>query len=339
MILVTGGTGLVGSHLLYFLLKETQQIRVLHRKSSEIESVKNIFKIYTSAEQAENLFNQIEWFEADITDLPELEKAFIGITHVYHCAAYVSFNPSDYTKLKKINVEGTANIMNLCIDFGIKKCCFVSTIATLSKKPEQLLTDESSNWNQNEKNSDYALTKYGAEMEAWRATQEGLDVVIVNPGIILGISPNREESSIISSLKNSKNIPFYTTGGNGFVDVRDVVRIMLELMKLSIKNERFILVGENTDYKTFLTKFATAFNKKFPKKKINPLVLNALNSFEWLFHKLFRSRRKLSKDLIRSLFATREYDNSKIVNLLDYQFISLEETFRYLATKNPDNQD
>lgn len=331
MILVTGGTGLVGSHLLYFLLKEkTQHIRALHRKSSDIESVMSIFRHYTQAEKAEKLFNQIEWFEADITNLPELEKAFVGITQVYHCAAFVSFNPSDFDKLKKINVEGTANIMNLCIDFKIEKCCFVSSIATLSKKPEQLLADENSYWDPNEKNSAYSLTKYGAEMEAWRATQESLDVIIVNPGVILGISPNRQESSIVATLKNRKNIPFYTSGGNGFVDVRDVVKIMTALMKLPIKNERFVLVGENADYKSFLMKFANVFNKKPPKRKISRLPLNILNQIEWVSHLIFRNRRKLSKDLIRSLYTNRKYDNSKIVNLLDYRFISLDETFQHL---------
>lgn len=331
MILVTGGTGLVGSHLLYFLLKEkTQHIRALHRKSSDIAAVMSIFKRYTSAEQAEKLFEQIEWFEADLTDLPALEKAFVGITHVYHCAAFVSFNPSDFDMLKKINVEGTANIMNLCIDFKIEKCCFVSSIATLSKKPEQPLIDENSNWNPNDKNSAYSLTKYGAEMEAWRATQEGVDVVIVNPGIILGISPNRQESSIVATLKNRKNIPFYTSGGNGFVDVRDVVHVMIALMKLPIKNERFILVGENADYKTFLSNFAKAFHLKPPQRKISPLTMRILNRIEWLSHILFRNRRRLSKDLVRSLYTTRNYDNSKIVNLLNHRFISLDESFQHL---------
>ncbi|MCB0464194.1 MAG: NAD-dependent epimerase/dehydratase family protein, partial [Aequorivita sp.] len=197
MILVTGGTGLVGSHLLFFLLKKNERVRAIHRKSSDIQSVKKVFALYTP--EVESLFNKIEWIEADITDIPALKEVFMGIKKVYHCAAFISFNPSKYKVLKKANVEGTANIVNLCLANNIEKLCYVSSVATLGSNLKDQLISEETSWNPDEKNSVYAITKYGAEMEVWRGTQEGLDAVIVNPGLILGTSPDNGGSSIIIS--------------------------------------------------------------------------------------------------------------------------------------------
>ena len=184
MILVTGGTGLVGAHLLYQLSLENKTIKAIYRASSNIESVKRVFSYYT--DNFEFLFNKIKWIEADITDIVTLEKAFENVTKVYHSAALISFNPNDYRAMRKVNIHGTANLVNLCIDKKIEKLCFVSSIATVDKDPNSKIIDETNEWNYENNNYGYAITKYGAEMEVWRATQEGVDVVIVNPGIILG---------------------------------------------------------------------------------------------------------------------------------------------------------
>ena len=241
MILVTGGTGLVGSHLLYFLLKENANVRAIHRKNSNIKAVKKVFALYTA--EVDSLFNKIEWVEANITDIPALTLAFENIIKVYHCAAFISFDPSKYKVLKKANVEGTANIVNLCLASNIEKLCYVSSVATLGSNLKDQLISEETPWNPDAKNSVYGITKYGAEMEIWRGTQEGLDAVIVNPGLILGTSPDGGGSSIIISL-GASGIPFYPSGAMGIVDVQDVVKTMILLMNSEVKNEQFILVGE-----------------------------------------------------------------------------------------------
>ena len=323
MILVTGGSGMVGSHLLYFLLKEKAEVRAIHRKNSDIESVKKVFALYTS--EVDSLFNKIEWFEANITDVPELTLAFKNIKKVYHCAAFISFDPSKYKVLKKANVEGTANIVNLCLANSIEKMCYVSSVATFGSPQNDEFVTEETQWNAEEKNSVYAITKFGAEMEIWRGTQEGLDAVIVNPGVILGTSPDGGGSGIIISL-GSSGIPFYPSGGIGVVDVKDVVKAMILLMDSEIKNEQFILVGQNTHYKELLSTLARLFKKKPPSKKLSKRMMLFLSSVDWLLFKLFGKKRKLFKATVRAIFKTSFYDASKIKNKLEFKFTPLEET-------------
>lgn len=330
MILVTGSTGMVGSHLLYFLLKENQQVRAIHRKNSDLESIKKIFSLYTT--KADSLFEKIEWIEADIINIPLLTEAFENITQVYHCAAYINFNPSKYKTLKKINAEGTANIVNLCLANQVKKLCYVSTVATLGSSLNGQLITEETHWNPDEKNSVYAISKYSAEMEVWRGTQEGLNAVIVNPGIILGSSPDGGGSGIVTDL-GARGIPFYPSGGMGVVDVQDVVKAMLFLMTSSIKNERYILIGENILYKDLLSKLALLYGKKLPRRKLSKGIMDFLSSIDWLVSKLFGSRRKLVKATVRSMFKTSYYNSSKIKNL-DFHFTPLDETLERVVKAN-----
>jgi len=183
MILVTGATRLVGSHIVLQLVSQNKKVRALYKTETSKQKVLTLFRYY----QKEYLYAKIDWFEADILDLPQFEKAFEDIDFVYHCVAVISFSPKDEAILRKVNIEGTANVVNLCLDFGIKKLCHISSIATLGdpKVGETFILEES-DWNPETYHIDYAITKFGAEMEVWRAYQEGLKVVVVNPGVILG---------------------------------------------------------------------------------------------------------------------------------------------------------
>ncbi|SRX52285.1 NAD-dependent epimerase/dehydratase family protein [Aequorivita sp. CIP111184] len=328
MILVTGGTGLVGSHLLYFLLKEKVPVRAIHRNSSDIAAVKKVFALYTS--EVDSLYNKIEWVEANITDIPALTVAFKNITKVYHCAAFVSFDPSKYKVLKKANVEGTANIVNLCLENKIEKICYVSSVATFGSALNKELITEKTQWNPDEKNSVYAITKFGAEMEVWRGTQEGLDAVIVNPGVILGNSPDTGSSQVFIKLSSS-GIPFYPSGGMGVVDVQDVVKAMILLMDSSTKNEQFILVSENVTYKELLSKWAPLFGKKPPSKKLSKTIMFFLSNAEWLLSKIFGKKRTLFKATVRSMFKISRYDASKVKSNLGFQFKPLEVTLERIT--------
>lgn len=336
MVLVTGGTGIVGAHLLYSLLKDHKNVRAIHRKSSNLSSIKRVFALYTS--NADTFFKKIEWVEADITDIPALTIAFEGIIEVYHCAALVDFEPRKYKELKKINIEGTANIVNLCLAKKIGKLCYVSSVATFGSVPNEQAINEKTSWNPDEKNNVYAITKYGAEMEVWRGTQEGLDAVIVNPGVIFGISPNNSGSGIIVKL-GSRGIPYYPTGGMGIVDVRDVVKAMIILMDSDIKNEQYILVAENIHYKEILTQFALLYGKKPPTRKLSKPLMFLLSNLDWLSNKLFGTKRRLVKATVRSMFSNPLYNSSKIKESLNFEFTPVAETLERIVNESEKTLD
>ncbi len=323
MILVTGGTGLVGAHLLYKLISNNETVCAIYRNEHKLDNVKHVFSCYT--ENYESLFKSIQWIQADLLDIPLLSDAFKDITHVYHCAAFVSFEPNKYHLLRRTNIEGTANIVNLCISNNIEKLCYVSSIATIGNSINSEPITEDTEWNPEDDNSAYAITKYGAEMEVWRATQEGLDVVIINPGVILGAGIWRYGSGNLFK-KAHKGIKYYTAGSIGLVDVKDVVSVMVTLLKSDIKNERFILVTENWSYKQFLQSMAKAVKANPPKKEAKIWLLQLVWKLDWLTHKLTGKRRQLTKQLVASLNSETNYSNAKIKNAIDFEFTPIDES-------------
>ena len=320
---------MVGSHLLYKLLKTSNKVRAIYRREHKLALVKKVFSYYSA--DYESLFDQIEWVEADITDIPALQRAFQDIDYVYHCAAFVSFEPDKYHVLRKINIEGTANVVNLCLSHQVKKLCYVSSIAAIGhqQNPQQLITEDT-HWNQDADNSVYAITKYGAEIEVWRGTQEGIDAVIINPGMIIG--PGFWNSGGSSSLikKIYKGMPYYTHGVTAYVDVDDVVRAMVLLMQSPIKNERFIVISENLSFKEFQQQTALALGVKPASKEATPLILGLGWRLDWLNRLLTGKRRRLSRQMTRSARSITKYDASKIKNALDFKFkpmqVSIEDT-------------
>jgi len=323
MILVTGGTGLVGAHLLVELTKRDTKIRAIYRREHKIALVKAVFEYLPNCSLSH--FEKIEWVEADLNDLPKLTEAFKGIKQVYHSAAFVSFEPDKYKQLRKVNIEGTANIVNLCISHKVDKLCYVSSIAAIGSElnPDSLITEKTA-WNPEEDNNVYAITKYGAEMEVWRGSQEGIDVVVVNPGIIIGGGFWKSGSSGSLFYKMFKGMRYYTEGVAGYVGVSDVVYCMTTLMDSSIKNEGFILVAENLSFKKFQFMVCDALGVSRPKKEATPLLLAVAWRLDWLVHKILGKRRQLSKHMARSSTAITKYDNSKIKEALSFEFEPLE---------------
>lgn len=332
MILVTGGTGLVGAHLLYKLISENEKVRAIYRTERKLENTKNVFSFYT--DKVDSLFNKIEWIQADLLDIPTLSEAFIGVTHVYHCAAFVSFEPDKYQLLRKTNIEGTANIVNLSISNNIEKLCYVSSIATLGSTLNNTPMSEETNWNPEEDNSVYAITKYGAEMEVWRGTQEGLDAVVINPGVILGAGIWHYGTGSLFK-KARKGLKYFTSGTVGLVAVDDVIAIMIALMKSDIKNERFVLVAENWTYKNFLQALAKAVNSKIPKKQVGEYLLNFAWRLDWLKHKLTGKRRQLTKHIAKSLTTETHYSSDKIKTALNYKFKAVDDTISSIGSSYP----
>lgn len=316
MILVTGATGLVGSHLLVQLLQENEAVKALYRSEKQIEKVRNVFIF----KKQEALFEKIHWIKGNINDIPTLEIAFQKVTFVYHCAALISFDPNDEEELRKVNIEGTANIVNCCIAFGVKKLCHVSSIAALGdpKEHEKSITEETE-WNQEELHSDYAITKYGAEMEVWRGYQEGLDVVIVNPGVIFGYGfPNQGSGLLIELVK--KESSFYTKGNIGIVSVEDVTSCMIQLMQSKISGERFTLVSENAILKDFLYFLAEILNVNPPKIYATKALTSIGWRLDWLIAKLTSRKRKLTRATAKASHLIDIYDATKIISCLNFTF-------------------
>lgn len=330
MILVTGGTGLVGAHLLYTLVNSNSKVRAIYRNKKKFEQVKRIFSYYSDTPEV--IFSAIEWVEADLNDIPSLTEAFEGINYVYHCAAFVSFEPDKFEQLKKTNIEGTANIVNFCISHDIKKLCYVSSVATIGKPKSGQAASEKTEWNPELDNSVYAITKNEAELEVWRGTQEGVDAVIINPGVIIGPGIWKYGSgSILKTVANG--VPYYTSGSMGYVDVNDVIHCMVTAMSSTCTNERFICVSETWPYKTFLTTSAGLLGATPPQKEAQPWLLQVAWRLDWLKSKLTGKRRKLTRHLVASLQSQSEYDTSKIKTTLGVTFTpiqdSLETTCQY----------
>ena len=328
MILVTGGTGLVGSHLLYNLAKEGHALRATYRDEDRIELTKKVFGYYTDTPLA--IFESIQWVRADIMDIPALEIAFKDITQVYHCAAFISFDPRDAKKLHKANTIGTANIVNLCIATKVQKLCYVSSIATIGNPSRKEAANEKTDFNESLANC-YARSKYQAEMEVWRGSQEGVKVIIVNPGVILGPGFWDNGSGILFQ-KIYNGLQFYTTGGTGFIAARDVAGAMVDLMNSTFKNERYILVSKNLSYQEVITKIAASLNRKPPKNRLKKWQLAILWRLDWFKSSLIRTPRTLSKKMAESLDSPSSYDTTKIEKSLGYEFDDLDKTIEFCAT-------
>ena len=329
MVLVTGGTGLVGAHLLLRLVEKGDSVRAIHRTGSNLERVKKVFGYY--CENANELFEKIEWIEADLNDIPKLEIAFESITHVYHAAALISFDPSNYKKLQKVNTEGTANIVNLCIANCIEKLGYVSTIGAIGKSPEGVKADEENEWTPQEANV-YGLTKHAAEMEVWRGSQEGLDIVMLNPGVIIGPGFWDTGSGALFTIAK-KGHSYYPPGGTGFVTVHDVVRLLIQLTESSVKNERFITVAQNLTYLEILTKIAIEFGLKPPKRQLKFWQLEIGRWVDWLKHLITKKGRRITKSSIRSLKQRQIFDSRKVKRALHFQFEPLEDVIAFSCRK------
>lgn len=326
MILVTGGTGLVGAHLLLYLTRENKIVRATHREGSDLKRVQ---KIFSSADPAEgkNLFKKIEWVVAALNDLPALERAFIDVRYVYHCAAKVSFDSSQYWSLRKTNIEGTANVVNLCISNTIEKLCFVSSIATLDRGLGDKEVSETSEWNQELSHNQYAISKYGGEMEVWRGSQEGVPVIIVNPGVIIG--PGIWDSgSGVMFPQIHQGLKYSFPKITGFVGVNDVIRAMVMLMKSEVVNEQFVLVAENTSFDWVLKKVARSMGKPEPSKQLKPWMIHLGWLYQSSLGRLLGTRKNLTSQSRKSLFEETRYNSEKIRQTLGIEFEPLEKVIQ-----------
>ncbi len=312
MILVTGGTGFLGSYLLRALVNAGKPVRALYRQQIPA--------------QLHDIQDQVQWFQGDILDVISLEEAMQGITQVYHCAAIVSFHPSSRLSMMHTNVEGTANVVNMALDAGVQKLVHVSSVAALGRAKDNAAIDERAEWQDSPNNSQYAVSKYRAEMEVWRGIAEGLDAAIVNPTIILGSGFWLEGSGTL--VKHVwKEFPFYTGGINGYVDVEDVVRVMMLLMDSPIKGQRFVVSAENKSYFDLFSEMAGQLGKKPPHISVQPWVAEIVWRVEKLKGLFSDAKPVITKETARTAQLKMYYNSSKILRTLpSFQFKPLTQT-------------
>jgi dihydroflavonol-4-reductase len=326
MIFLTGGSGLLGSHLLIELTKRGKIVRALKRETSDILLVKQLFDFYLK-EKSEECYKNITWVNGDINDVYSLQNAIKGCDEVYHCAGYVSFYKKEFNKLMKINRDGTANIVNICLTQGIKKLSYVSSTAAIGRDKKGNTYTEKSKWLTSSENSNYAVSKYLGEMEAWRGQEEGLNISIVNPSIILGAG-NWNEGSLSLFINIKKGLKFYTEGVNAFVDARDVATIMVELMEKEIFGERFLLISENVCFKDLFFNIAKEMGIKSPSIKVKPWMASIGWKIEAIKSFFLGSKPKITKETTRSAMSKSYYSNEKIINTINYSFRSTESMIK-----------
>ena len=316
MIFVTGGSGLIGSFLLEALLAQGHPVRALYR--GQVPAVRGAEKV--------------QWVEGDILDPVLLRKALEGVRYVFHCAGLVSYAPQDEDLLKQVNVEGTANIVDACLEAGSIKLCHVSSIAAIGRPKGVTLLTERNKWDQAEKHSAYASSKYFGELEVWRGVSEGLDTVIVNPSVVLGPADwNRSSTRLFKYVFDERR--FYTIGSANFVDVRDVVSAMLQLTFSEISGERFILNAGQLTYKDFFAETARCLGKKAPATKVPPALAEVVWRLEHLRAWLTGARPLITKDTARVSGKTHLFSHEKIRQALKMEFRPLDETIAWSCSQ------
>ncbi len=330
MVFVTGGTGVLGSQLMFDLSEFDGSIRALYRSEAKRDQLHRYF-LKSDPVNGQQRFDKIEWVEGDIMDVVVLEELMTGCDYVFHCAALVSFHKRDFNKLMKFNREGTANVVNVALTVGVKKLCYVSSNAAIGGSEKAVITERTP-WKNTPTTSGYSISKYSAEKEVWRGIEEGLDAVMVNPCVILGAG-NWNESSLTLLRTLEKGTNYYPSGSNATVDARDVSRIMIKLMKSEIKNERYLCIGSNQSFKELMDEIAKQLYLKVPRKLAKQWMVNfarrLLGFISWFTPK----PPSMTRETVEALYSSRTYSNEKVKKALNETFYTLEETVQF-ALKN-----
>ncbi len=319
-IFITGGTGFLGSYLLRYLVQQGYtNIRAMKRSSSPMDLV-------------ESIKNQIEWVEGNILDQVFLEDVMADVDQVYHVAAMISLAPNQANKMFAINEIGTQNIVNTCLFHSVKKLVHISSIAAIGWEPFGKPISENTKWQDDQKNSNYAKSKYAAEMQVWRGIAEGLDAAILNPSVILGSGFWDSGSTEIFNLYG-KGFPFYADGSNGFVDVRDVAKIAIQLMDSEITAERYIINAENLPFKQVFNLISEQAGVKSPYFKINPILSSIGWRLIWVLSKITRTTPTITRESVQTALSNHHYDNQKSLTAFNFQYTPIAQTISEVITQ------
>lgn len=331
MILVTGGTGLLGSHLLLQLVQSGEKVRAIFRTEDKKKAVKQVFGYYEN--NVSELFDKIDWVQGDVLDIPGLELALDGVSQVYHCAAAVTFLKKDREHMHKVNEEGTANLVNLCVELENIRFCHVSSVAAIGRDGSEEVISERNEWKESDHNAAYAVSKHYAELEVRRGIEEGLEAFIVNPSLIIG--PGDWNASTGAMFKKTWNgLPFYTRGGNCFVDVRDVASAMVLLMNSDIRSDRFIIGAENRRFKDVFERISEVMGKKAPRFEATPFLTGLTWRFESVLSAMTGKKPFITKEVAHHALQRNEYDNSKFLEAFPaFSYRNLNETLEFVSRK------
>jgi nucleoside-diphosphate-sugar epimerase len=314
VVLITGGTGFLGAYIIKELINEGYSVRAIKRS--------NKLPFFIPRE----ILDKVEWVDGDVLDVVALDDAMKNVDAVIHSAAVVSFNKHNRSEMYKVNVEGTANVVNLALDNNVRKLVHISSIAALGRTSSGDHVDEDKKWVESSLNTHYAISKKKAELEVWRGVGEGLDAVVANPSTILGYGDwNSGSSSIFKRIY--KQFTWYTTGVNGFVDVEDVARAVVMLMKSDCSGERFIVNGENWEFQRLFQTIAKCFNRKAPSREAGAF----LSGLAWRMEKArsYFSEHKplLTRETTKIALSRTYFQNAKILRTFPgFSFTPLEET-------------
>jgi dihydroflavonol-4-reductase len=319
--LVTGATGLLGSHVLIELTKRNLRVRAVYRNAQKQKAVQQLFTYYFN-EQAIEKWTLVEWVKADLLDIDDLKNLVKGSSTIYHCAALVSFFKADFEACIQQNRYVTANLVDLSIQYGIQHFCHVSSTAAIGGK--ETLVNEKSKWQEGARHSGYGISKLMAEKEVWRGIEEGLTAVIVNPCVILGpAAPGSPSLQMLDTAK--KGLKFYTSGANAVVDARDVAWAMAELVAKGVVRERFLVVGPQQTFRELFSVFARSLGKTPPTIKAPKTLTLFFAAFHELWCHLSGKRDGLTIETARSSNEVLRYERNKIEKELSFKYTPLED--------------
>ncbi|MDB5120838.1 MAG: hypothetical protein JWN56_2056 [Sphingobacteriales bacterium] len=319
MILVTGATGFVGSELVRQLLAMGKSVRALKREKSTIPDI---------LKSQANLI----WITGDVLDYFSLEEAFTGIQYVYHCAAFISFNASDKKEMMRVNAEGTAHIVDLCLSHQVKKLVYVSSVAAVGDAKGHNEITEKNHWEFNGTQSAYSISKYASEMEVFRGIAEGLKAVIVNPSVIIGKNAGKSGSGALFTLVK-KGLTYYPTGTIGLIDVEDVARTMITLMDEEITNQRYIINAENWSYHDFFTEIAHQLKLNPPSKPLKKWMAQLAVLGSSISGSITGKPSQLTAETARSAFKEQLFSNTKIKNAIGIEFKLIQQTIAEICAE------
>lgn len=331
MNLITGATGMTGAELAAQLISAgTTTIHATKRTSSSLELLKKVFASHF--DDPETALNRIVWHTGSLLDSKFVENVVSTCDKIYHVAAMVSYETSRFNEVITNNVESTKNIVNACLQHQNSKLLYVSSIAALGRANHKGFVDETCHAEEKNCSTGYSISKLRAEKEVWKGVEKGLNAVIVNPAIILG---NGEWEKGSAALVNTiwKGLYFYTTGSNGFVDVKDVARAANLLMESKITKERFVLNGTNLSYKAIFTLIAHELDKKAPSIKATPLMTEMAWRFAYLGQKITGKQAVLTKESCRTAMSNYAYSSEKIEHHLNFSFTPIEKTVKDICNQ------
>ncbi len=330
-VLVTGASGLVGSHVCLQLLQQNVSVLAFVRNEQSKQKAIEILSLYKIDK---NKLDYISWIYGDITNYDEVEIAVSQANIIFNCAGHVSFSNNEFEKLYSINVQGCANLVNACIEHSIEKLCHISSVAALGKSKDNSEITEEDEYAVSAKNSSYGYSKYLGEMEIWRGIAEGLNAVIVNPSVIIGPGQwNQSSGKFFSTI--AKGLNYYTTGITGYVGVWDVAKCMILITNSGISAEKFILNSENVDYKRFFKLIAENIGAKVPKKQATPALMKTAAIF-LAIRKVFTGKpSQINFKTVKTSFAQNYFSNAKICNTLDFNFEKIEDVIKKTAIHFP----